>query len=363
MHAKTDGKEKSIKGVDKNLSFLSNYVQESFEKGAQPYIPENERSGVSDTSSYKNQNQHDHAGHGLRFEAYELPKPSPQTNISVSSSHSPPTTDIIPVSQPTVYPREIHQNPNPSSSTNAASVNTAIKLRLDGVQKKWGKPSYSSSSSPVNNNTVNGVARPDGGTSSSSHTRDISYSHGKQQVETSAEKHKLAASLFGKSSTSEKKVSSSTHRAPKGSHLNSEKAAPKTAPLTQPPREKIMEPPPDLLEFDESAPSSSPPEDPFKQLEGLVAPPTAPSSLDLSTVAFSPEPDLAALYNFTDSSGLGCISSTTPAAIKNSPRENVSVSLKKGPNLRDALEKDSVARQVGVTPSGNNPNLFKDLLG
>jgi AP-4 complex subunit epsilon-1 len=36
---------------------------------------------------------------------------------------------------------------------------------------------------------------------------------------------------------------------------------------------------------------------------------------------------------------------------------------KKGPSLQDALQKDATARQVGVTPTGNNPNLFKDLLG
>lgn len=348
--------------VDKELSFLSNYVQESFEKGAHPYIPEKERSGVSDASSYKSQHQHEHAVHGLRFEAYEVPKLSEQRNISLSSSHSPQTADSIPVSQPTVYPGEIHQNPNPPSTTDTASVNTGIKLRLDGVQKKWGKPSYSSS--PGSNiNTVNGAVHPDGGTSSSSHTRDISYSHGTSQVEASAEKHKLAASLFGKSSTSEKKVPSSTHRAPKSSYLNSVKATPKTAPLTQPPREKIMEPPPDLLDFDESVPSSSPPRDPFKQLEELVGSPTAPSSLDLSTVVFSPEPDFATLYNYADSSGLASISSTTPAIIRSSHGANVLVGTKKGPNLRDALEKDSVARQVGVTPAGNNPNLFKDLLG
>uniref|UniRef100_A0A0A9HAL1 Uncharacterized protein n=1 Tax=Arundo donax TaxID=35708 RepID=A0A0A9HAL1_ARUDO len=38
------------------------------------------------------------------------------------------------------------------------------------------------------------------------------------------------------------------------------------------------------------------------------------------------------------------------------------VAAKKGPSLQDALQKDATARQVGVTPTGNNPNLFKDLL-
>jgi AP-4 complex subunit epsilon-1 len=37
--------------------------------------------------------------------------------------------------------------------------------------------------------------------------------------------------------------------------------------------------------------------------------------------------------------------------------------ISKGPNVKDALEKDALVRQMGVTPSGQNPNLFKDLFG
>lgn len=354
--------------VDKNLSFLSNYVQESIERGAQPYIPESERSGVSDASSFKNQHQHDQVGHGLRFEAYELPKPLPTANTS-PASRPPPFTDIIPVSEPTSYIRDIHLNPNPSSSSDALPSNSGVKLRLDGVQKKWGKPTYSSSpsSGTVNNNTINGATYPDGGTTASSQTRDFSYAPKKQQVEASAEKQKLAASLFGKSSASEKKVAS-THRAPKSSHSNAEKVAPKTVTSAQPPREKTSDsapPPPDLLDFSELDSSSTPPlEDPFKQLEGLVGPPAAPPSVDLSAIAVSQPPDFAAPYidDAANSSGLG-ISSTAPAIIRNSQGATILAAAKKGPNLREALEKDSIARQVGVTPTVNNPNLFSDLLG
>lgn len=35
----------------------------------------------------------------------------------------------------------------------------------------------------------------------------------------------------------------------------------------------------------------------------------------------------------------------------------------KGPNLKDALQKDALVRQMGVTPTNQNPNLFRDLLG
>ncbi|BFG20692.1 hypothetical protein CerSpe_069660 [Prunus speciosa] len=36
--------------IDKRLSFLNGYVQQALEKGAQPYIPENERSGMLNIS-------------------------------------------------------------------------------------------------------------------------------------------------------------------------------------------------------------------------------------------------------------------------------------------------------------------------
>ncbi|WOG93270.1 hypothetical protein DCAR_0312551 [Daucus carota subsp. sativus] len=38
-------------------------------------------------------------------------------------------------------------------------------------------------------------------------------------------------------------------------------------------------------------------------------------------------------------------------------------SANKGPNLKDALQKDALVRQMGVTPTNQNPNLFRDLLG
>ena len=35
----------------------------------------------------------------------------------------------------------------------------------------------------------------------------------------------------------------------------------------------------------------------------------------------------------------------------------------KGSNLKDALQKDALVRQMDVTPTNQNPNLFRDLLG
>ncbi|KAL0906581.1 hypothetical protein M5K25_025085 [Dendrobium thyrsiflorum] len=339
--------------VDKNLSFLNNFVQQAIEKGSQPYIPESERSGFLDVGNFKTLHHHENAGHGLRFEAYELPKPAPPVNIS-PAPHAPQITDTIPASEPS-YPREINQNPNPSSSADTSSANFEIKLQLGGVPMKWGKPTYSSSSSSsssgTNSNTANGVAHRDGAITAASQTRDFTYNHRRQQVEVSSEKQRLAASLFGKSSKSEKKVPS-TNKASRASFPNTEKLAAKPLPAAEAPKEKISNatppppPPPDLLDFSESSPSIPPPEDPFKQLEELVGPST--------TVA--PEAhDIMGLYGLN-------ISPVTPAN-RNSEEANIVVANKKGPNLRDALEKDSVARQVGVTPTGNNPNLFRDLLG
>lgn len=313
-------------------------MQQSIEKGSQPYIPESERSGFSDVGSFKNLHLHEHAGHGLRFEAYELPKPAPPPNTS-PARRPPEITHTIPNSD---APREINKNPNPSA-------NNEIKLQLSGVPTKWGKPTYSSSPSSsissTNNNPANGVAHPDPTTIATSQTRDFSHNQKRQQVEVSAEKQRLAASLFGKLSKSEKKVSSA-HKPSRASLPNAEKPAVKTP--TEAPKEKISgsPPPPDLLDFTESSPSFPPSEDPFKQLEELVGP----------SAALAPS-----AHDFMGSYGQG-ISSITPA-IKNNEEANSVVANKKGPNLRDALEKDSVARQVGVTPTGNNPNLFRDLLG
>lgn len=317
-------------------------MQQSIEKGSQPYIPESERSGFSDVSSLKNLHQHEHAGHGLRFEPYELPKPAPPINISPVRRPPQINDTTIPVSE-AAYSHEIIQNPNPPAKLE-------IKLQLSGVPTKWGKPSYSSSSSSssssTTNNIVNGVTHLEGAMTATSQTRDFSYNQRSQQVEVSHEKQRLAASLFGKSSKSEKRVAS-THKASRASFPNAEKQA------AEAPKEIIsssIPPPPDLLDFSESSPSIPASEDPFKQLEELVGPSAAPA-----TAAVPEAHDIIGLYGLD-------INSVTPP-IKNSEEANIVVANKKGPNLRDALEKDSVARQVGVTPTVNNPNLFRDLLG
>ncbi|PQP98248.1 AP-4 complex subunit epsilon [Prunus yedoensis var. nudiflora] len=84
--------------IDKRLSFLNGYVQQALEKGAQPYIPENECSGMLNISNFSNQDQHEALTHGLRFEAYELPKPAVPSRIPPAAVAS--STELVPVPAP-----------------------------------------------------------------------------------------------------------------------------------------------------------------------------------------------------------------------------------------------------------------------
>ncbi|KAK1259364.1 AP-4 complex subunit epsilon [Acorus gramineus] len=328
--------------VDKSLSFLNSFVQQSLEKGARPYIPENERSGIVDTSNFGHSSHQDASSHALRFEAYELPKPPPPVQsapLSLSSS-----TELVPVSEP-LYSKEPHQASPHVPVPETLSTDGEVRLRLQGVQKKWGRPTYSSptpSSASTSEKASNGVT---------AHTKDVSFDSRKQKVEASAEKQRLAASLFGSSSSRSDKKTSSSQRVSKGSTASADKppAVIETV-ATEPPLIKKplppQPPPPDLLDLGEPTTGISQSLDPFKELEGLLGPTTQESSpAPVDSVVAAKQPDLMALY--TDTPG-------------NSHGGTV---VKKGPNPQDSLEKDALSRQVGVTPSGRNPNLFRDLLG
>ncbi|XVF52161.1 hypothetical protein PTKIN_Ptkin04bG0242600 [Pterospermum kingtungense] len=254
--------------VDKGLSFLNGYIQESIEKGAQPYIPESERSGMLNIGNFRNQEHHEVSSHSLRFEAYELPKPTMQSRIP---SGSLATTDLIPVPDP-VYPRESYQTAIPSVSSDAGS--SELKLRLDGVQKKWGRPTFSpatSTSNSTSHKTVNGNTQVDGASTVNSRTRET-YNSRKPQVEISPEKQRLAASLFGGSSKTEKRPAVSHKNSKASSHIV-EKSHVEVA-------SDVVQQPPDLLDLGEpTGTSTAPPSvDPFKQLEGLLDPTQVASS-------------------------------------------------------------------------------------
>jgi AP-4 complex subunit epsilon-1 len=353
--------------VDRNLSFLNSYVQQALENGAAPYIPESERSGVISVGSYKSQEQQETSAHTLRFEAYEMPKPSLALATSQVSMSTPPT-DLVPVPDPGYY-KEDHQTSRSQPSGDAISGEFGVKLRLDGVQKKWGRPTYSSStpsSSASSQQATNGGSYSDGGGSTSSQARESSYGSKRQQgTEISAEKQRLAASLFGSAAAKADRKAQASRKASK-ENASAEKATASSA-APQPVKEQVIPavPPPDLLDLGDEPVSSSPPSaDPFSQLEGLLGPASAtPVVSGAPATSTSKAPDLMSI--FSDDVPTGATSGSTDPALGdvNLIKGATTAAAKKGPSLQDALQKDATARQVGVTPTGNNPNLFKDLLG
>ncbi|KAI9092210.1 hypothetical protein K1719_027710 [Acacia pycnantha] len=367
--------------VDKNLSFLNDYVQQSIERGAQPYIPEDVRAGMGEMSNFRGQDKHEPSHHVLRFEAYELPKappPSKAAPVSIASS-----TDLVPVPE-ALYSRESQQISSAASASEAGS--SGLKLRLDGVQKKWGKPTYSS---PTPSNTsesssqkpVNGMTQVNGASAVNSRVRE-SYDSRKAPVEISPEKQKLAGLLFGGSSKPERK-SSAGHKAPKANASASDRSqeSKTSGASNEAAAEKTNhQPPPDLLDLGEPTVTTDPPSvvDPFKQLEGLLDSSPGPT-IDHSAGATAKVPDIMSLYGGTTtgeqstsggysipvSGEENLLSGLSNAAAGGAPGEMTVTSSQsvKGPNPKDSLEKDALVRQLGVNPSSQNPNLFKDLLG
>ncbi|KAF5735135.1 AP-4 complex subunit epsilon [Tripterygium wilfordii] len=368
--------------IDKSLAFLNSYVHQSLEKGAQPYIPENERSIMLNIGNFRNQD-HNEASHGLKFEAYELPKssvPSMVPPVSLASS-----TDLVPVPEPSYY-RETQQAASVPSVSDVGS--SEVKLRLDGVQKKWGRPTYSSSSSTsdsASQKTVNGVTHVDPTSSVNAKTRDTSIDSKKQQVEISPEKQKFAQSLFGGASKTERRASSTGHKGTKTSSYTGErsqvsKAATTSSGETATEKTIPIQPPPDLLDLGETTVSGGAPSvDPFKELEGLLDSTQVTSTSNQGNVGSAKAPDFMSLYaegpgsvqsgdtaySLATNSNDNLLSGLSSATLESSPEATVThaTQFTKGPNLKDALEKDSLVRQMGVTPLSQNPNLFKDLLG
>ncbi|KAK7307398.1 hypothetical protein VNO77_40420 [Canavalia gladiata] len=365
--------------VDKNLSFLNGYVQQSLERGAQAYIPEDERTGLENMSNFRNHDQHESLQHGLRFEAYELPKLPVQSKVAPVSFAS---TDIVPVPE-ALSSKETHPIPSRGSASEAGS--SELKLRLDGVQKKWGRPTYSSpapsasASYSTDQKPTNGATQVDSATAVYSKVRD-NYDSRKTQVEISPEKQKLAASLFGGSTKPEKR-SSSSHKVPKASASATDGSQGSKAAVVS--NEVAIEktvhqpPPPDLLDLgDPVVTKAPPPVDPFMQLEGLLDP--SINSAVNHVGATSNAPDAMTHYSETTASGqsgysipvggddVNLISELSNEAVRAASGETIETSLSqsiKGPNAKDSLERDALVRQMGVNPTNQNPNLFKDLLG
>lgn len=366
--------------IDRSLSFLNGYVQQSLENGAQPYIPESERSGMVDVSSFRSQEQHEVSSHALRFEAYELPKPVVPSRVSPIEHSS--SNELVPVPEPS-YHAEIQQVTSSVPSV-SDSGSLELKLKLDGVQRKWGRPTYSSAAPSTSNADIhkiqNGAPQLDAVSSSSS--KAASYDSRRQEVEISAEKQKLAASLFGGTSKSDRRQSSGSQKVPKtDTHAAEKSHVGKNATSDTAVLERTSQPPPDLLDLGESTVSSRAQSvDPFKQLEGLLDQDT--STLTSSDAGASGAPDIMSLYGETtlnvQSSGVpnllsaGRDEANLLSGLAETPNRNghggntgtnPNQQLSKGPNAKESLEKDALVRQLGVTPTGQNPNLFRDLLG
>lgn len=345
------------------------------EKGAKPYIPESERSGMVDLNSFRSHEQHEASAHTLRFEAYELPKPVIPSKTATPVMQSSSSSALVPVPEPS-YPTESFQPVAPVSSTSDAG-SSDLRLRLDGVQKKWGRSTYSTSSTS-NTDTLtaqNGAPQRESVTSSNSRAREFSYDSRRQQPEISAEKQKLAASLFGGAAKSDKRQSPASQKVSKTPTQAVEKShGVKSAVSESALADKIVQPPPDLLDLGEASVSSAPTSvDPFKQLEGLLDLSENTCTLN-SRQGSASAPDFMSLYGETTSNEqssrvvdpLSGFSTTTTAEMNGhgaSTGTQTTQQLSKGVSTKDSLERDALVRQLGVTPTGQNPNLFKDLLG
>ncbi|VVA40780.1 Hypothetical predicted protein [Prunus dulcis] len=193
------------------------------------------------------------------------------------------------------------------------------------------------------------------------------------QVEISPEKRKLASSLFGGSSKTERRPSSANHKVSKANiHASEKPQVPKAAAVHT---EVNHERAPDLLDLGDSTSSTASTVDPFKQLEGLLDQTEVALTANHGAAGAAKTPDIMGLYTDTSLSGLSSsVGDPLPtnrdefnlaSELSNATRTAQSgvTQLNKGPNPKDSLEKDALVRQMGVTPTSQNPNLFKDLLG
>ncbi|BBN08260.1 AP-4 complex subunit epsilon-1 [Marchantia polymorpha subsp. ruderalis] len=389
--------------IDKSLSFLSEIVETALANGARPYAPEHERMDLGGLGTLIPSTQNGPSS-SLKFEAYERPVI--------------PTPVLTPV-QPTPLINEFEdqrdrrslRTPHPSHSISIAPELDLInpestRLRLDGVQRKWGRQTYSTQSSTTSadrDRSSNGAAgasdrggsyAKDSGASQYESSRSTDR---RKPVEISSEKQKLAASLFGGPSGSRvantgnavKPSRTAAHKSqvPRGGEkhqssrsvpgsgriADSDTSVPSSAPVPQ-------APPPDLLDLtDGETGHAAPLNDPFKLLEGLVDPQVGSSSAT-SAPPVKADVDLMSLYGpgqvissgdggsqpsgLTDMSGLPVspLIGLTGVVVPNTQPGGPSVG-KKGPSPQGSLQKDATARQAGVTPTVVNPDLFKDLLG
>ncbi|MCO5598506.1 hypothetical protein L7F22_052603 [Adiantum nelumboides] len=379
--------------VDRSLCFLNSYVQSMLSKGAKQYIPANERLQMGVSITWDNpHNDSAVSNHSLRFDPYEKPQLPSMAIAPVATFES---EDFI--IDRSGKPSQIAHQPPPGVD---AVTPEASRLRLEGVQRKWGRPTYSGSSSVSSpagvERSTNGSIAPDYDKDSGSKEhpvpQDSKYVGGKsKQLEVSAEKQKLAASLFGgvvaKADSSVKGSGRSQKQATANKHSPAKRV--ETAASVESRSQAPAPQPPDLLDFGVEEPSTViTSRDPMKDLEGLLdltdtesstqpdVPSTSLSSVDLKSLYDSntgQETGMASSNNVVDlmastapSNYLGDNSSILEGLSGNLAdlkiQGQVATAPRKGPSLETSLQKHARSRQVGVTPTGPNPDLFKDLL-
>eukprot|EP00271_Cylindrocystis_brebissonii_P016774 TRINITY_DN4125_c0_g1_i1.p1 TRINITY_DN4125_c0_g1~~TRINITY_DN4125_c0_g1_i1.p1 ORF type:complete len:1046 (-),score=195.55 TRINITY_DN4125_c0_g1_i1:795-3932(-) len=427
--------------VDKNLHFLDSFVKEALDRGCQPYLPASHRvtngglGSLVTSSNMSTSGAEAPAGPSLRFEAYERPTVPTASNSralvavgGVGSSsrsgggaeapipgRSGGTADFLP-SRSGANDAASAAYPGGQAADGRSSEADGVQLRLNGVQKKWGRQTYgpasaATSSSTGSNSAASGAGRGGAGPGSEAPPPPPTRAAGLARPDppVSEEKQRLAASLFGgaRGSTAAAGTSSSgaetgagrgrtapsrtaasaasgqsSAKAGGGGGAAHERQTGASQPAA-PPRP----PPPDLLDFsndDEGLPPPGRPAvDPMKsQMEALmmldVPPPTAPApslSTPLSPSASSAGEGASLLNGSASSSathqavdGLKGVRPALAAAGRGvggvvAAGAGGVGGMKGGPlNASSALQKDAVVRQAGVVPGGQNAELFKDIM-
>ncbi|KAL3689733.1 hypothetical protein R1sor_016042 [Riccia sorocarpa] len=375
--------------IDKNLPFLKDIVETALSNGARPYIPEHERveGGLGTLLAVTNNGP---PSSSLRFEAYD--KPVVPVPVVTPVQPTPSVTDYEERSD-----RRSARTPYPSHSVSVAPEIDLInpestRLRLDGVQRKWGRQTYSTPSftaSTERERSSNGGSHVRDTGSAPYESSSRAAEKKKPPVEVSSEKQKLAASLFGGSSGSRTAPSGSAavrgarvaaHKGhghgPGGGdnkHQTSVSVPVPAASSTPNPAPVPQAPPPDLLDMTDGEPApTAPRNDPFKLLEGLIDP-QAGSGSGTSAPSAKADVDLMSLYGTGQSNPVdGGVQSSSQVGLSpllgstglpSTVQPAGSPVVKKGPSPQGSLQKDATARQAGVTPTVVNPDLFKDLLG
>ncbi|CAM6082363.1 unnamed protein product [Calypogeia fissa] len=368
--------------VDRSLTFLLGVVETALANGARPYISDHERDAGGIGSLVSNHVENGSHPASLKFEAYE--KPVMRVLPSAISNQLTPSIiaefEVVQSHVKSVKPSASHSI---SVAPEIDLINPeSTRLRLDGVQRKWGRQTlspYPSSTSTFDkemsrsrssSSDRGGFYKGDGAI-----TSEIESSIAqKQQREISFAKTKLAASLFGGSpGSTNDRISNSiggggrlVRNVPRGHtsrggdkdpSLAIDKNDDKSPGVSN---DKVLPPPPDLLDFTDDSPTVVvPASDPFKLLEGLLDPqktsdPAISTSgyrnagNDATGVSLSGLEDVSGLPGFMDLAGLSHWHRQSAVAARSQ-------------GLDGSPKTDSTAHEAGVMHPASK--LFKDLLG